>query len=71
VRCEMCLPGSVREADRKITYGLYAAYAAGRPHNVLCLCGECSHKLWDGEGCSTSLRALVTAGLCHFVVEPL
>ena len=65
--CDIC---DKNPPDRKITYGLYAEYERGRPHHVLKLCEGCAHDLWSGTSCAP-LRPLVTAGLAHFVVEPL
>ena len=71
IPCERC-SGLSRNtpATRKITYGLYRAYEAGRPHHVVMLCQECSKALYDGDGC-VPLKNLVTAGLAHYVIEPI
>lgn len=57
-------------ATCKITYGLYRVYEAGCPHHVVMLCQDCSKALYDGEGC-VPLKNLVTAGLAHYVIEPI
>ena len=69
MKCQLC-PGLGKDAwaTVKITYGLYSAYAAGRPHLVLYLCPDCATDLWVGNGC-VPLKNLVTAGLAHFVIE--
>jgi ATP-dependent exoDNAse (exonuclease V) alpha subunit len=69
--CERCTHiGLARPATARITYGLYSAHKAGRPHNVIVLCRECSSDLYNGNGC-VPLKNLVTTGLCHFQIEPL
>ena len=67
--CERCAGLSrQRPATAKITYGLYQAFKAGRPHHIVLLCSECAHDLYAGNGC-VPLKGLVTTGLCHFVIE--
>lgn len=69
MNCERCIGLSrQRPAIVKITYGLYRAFAAGRPHNIVLLCAECAHDLYEGNGCA-ALKTLVTTGLCYFVTE--
>lgn len=71
IPCERCSGlGTTTEATVKITYGLYRAYAAGRPHHVVTLCRDCSKALYDGDGC-VPLKNLATAGLTHYVIEPI
>lgn len=71
ILCEICLGKNIQTpATRKVTYGLYRVYEAGRPHHVIILCQDCSKALYDGVGC-VPLKNLVTAGLCHYVIEPI
>ena len=71
IPCERCQGLAKRTpATVKITYGLYRAYEAGRPHHIVLLCQTCAKVLYDGEGC-VPLKNLVTAGLAHFVAEKI
>lgn len=70
IQCELCAGyGRRRPATVRITYGLYSAYRAGRPHHVVKLCHECHGELWEGG--VAPLKPLVTAGLSHYVLEPI
>jgi len=53
-----------KQAEAKITYGMYSAYENGRPHHCLLLCKDHIAELWD------KCRAPVTAGFMHWVIEP-
>ena len=69
IPCERCQGlAKTTPATVKITYGLYRAYEAGRPHHVVMLCSDCAKALYDGEGC-VPLKNLVTAGLAYYVAE--
>ena len=58
-------------AHARITYGLYSAYAAGRPHHIVSLCDVHSKELWEGTETAGSLKEIVAAGLCHYIIEPI
>ena len=49
----------------KVTYGLYSAYEAGRPHHVDYVCQDHLQELWE------KANSLVQNLLMHFVLEPL
>jgi hypothetical protein len=69
ILCEALRPGEKPyEADRVITTGPF-----GGEMQTLPTCGECSHRLWEGDypGCIQPLKNLVTACINYFLIEPL
>ena len=60
--CDMADAGNCDgPADRRVEWGMFSAYRAGRPHQTATLCHAHTHELWE------QCKGPVTVGLMYYV----